>query len=186
MRVGDKDGMDDIYDENGELVLKEDEQLLVKEENVMPSFKTTWRKFGGEDVIDPMNGVVYLTNRRLVFIATPENISRIGGGATDAPRTFGMQIDKVGVKGTGTKAACDYFELLVKELIACEIAEGVVSAGQQIAVYVMAGGEQYKLAFLAQDESDLLKRFKKNTVENVDELTQNLKKYFENTDWVYG
>jgi hypothetical protein len=186
MRVGDKDGIDDIYDENGELVLKEDEQLLVKEDNVVPSFKTTWRKFGGEDVIDPMNGVVYLTNRRFVFIATPENIGRIGGGAADGPKSYGVQMGSVGVKGTGSGSARDYFELLVKELIACEIAEGVVSAGQQISAYVMAGGEQYKLSFLAQDDSELLKRFRKNTVENVDELVANLKKYFENSDWVYG
>jgi len=186
MRVGDKNGIDEIYDDNGELILMEEEQVLVREDNVVPSFKTTWRKFGGEDVIDPMTGVVYLTNLRFVFIATPENIGRIGGGASDAPRSFGVKMAEVGVKGTGSKTPRDYFELLVKELIACEIQEGVVSSGQQINAYVMAGGEQYKLSFLAKDESELLKRFRKNTVENVDELVKNLKKYYENIDWVYG
>ena len=50
----------------------------------------------------------------------------------------------------------------------------------------MAAGEQYRLTFLCKEDSELLKRFKKNTVENVDELVANLKKYFENTDWVFG
>jgi hypothetical protein len=47
----------------------------------------------------------------------------------------------------------------------------------------MAGGEQYTITFLAQENSELLKRFRNNTVESVDELVQNLKKYFENTEW---
>jgi hypothetical protein len=41
------------------------------------------------------------------------------------------------------------------------------------------------LTFVAVEGSDLLKRFQQIQVENVDELTKNLKEYFENTDWIY-
>jgi len=191
MRVGDKDGFEEIYDENGELILMEDEELLVKEPNIVPTFKTTWRRFGGEDVMDSMNGIMFLTNRRLVFISTPETIGRIGGGAKqedEGPKSYAVEMGPVGnLKGVGSgRSVRDYFELMVKEVLACEIKSGVVSAGEQIVAYIMAAGKQYTLAFLAKDESELLKRFRKNTVENVDELVQNLKKYFENTEWVQG
>ena len=188
MRTGDKDGLNEVYDENGELILSEEEEVIVKEENIVPSLKTTWRMFGGEDVIDSMNGTVYLTNRRFVFIATVENIGRVGQKSASGPKSYGMEMEPVGSlkgihKSSGTR---DYIELLVKELLACEIKAGVVSAGEQVNAYVMAAGEQYRLTFLCKEDSELLKRFKKNTVENVDELVANLKKYFENTDWVFG
>ena len=190
MRVGDKDGLDDIYDEAGDVILMEDEELLIKEPNIVPTFKTTWRRFGGEDVMDSMNGALFLTNRRLVFVATPETIGRIGGGVTvetDGPKAPPVikGVDKL--KGVGSGGAVrDYFELLVKEVLGCEIKEGVVSAGQQIVAYIMASGKQFTLTFLAQDNSKLLERFRKNTVESVDELTENLKKHFENIEWVHG
>ncbi|UCH88430.1 MAG: hypothetical protein JSV49_09220 [Thermoplasmata archaeon] len=188
MRVGDKDGLDDIYNEDGELILKEDEEVIVKEENIVPSLKTTWRKFGGEDVIESMNGTVYLTTRRFVFIATPENIGRISSESGGGLKSFGVDMGPVGqVKAVDQyKGTRDYFELLVKELLACEIQAGVVSSGEQINAYVMAAGKQYSLRFLGKEDSALLKKFKNNTVESVDELVENLKKYYENSDWIHS
>lgn len=188
MRVGDKDGLEDVYDNEGELILKEDEELIVKEENVVPSLKTTWRRFGGEDMIEHNSGTVYLTNRRFVFIAQPETVSRISSKSEAGPKSFAMEMDPVGnLKSVHKhKGARDYFELMVKELLGCEIKTGLVSSGEQINAYIMASGEQYHLTFLSKEDSTLLKKFRNKTVESVDELVQNLKKYFENTEWIFS
>ena len=79
----------------------------------------------------------------------------------------------------------DFFEIPLKELLACEIKSGLVSGGSQIHAYILSKGEQCHLTFVVPENSELLKRFAQNTVENVDELTNNLKQYFENTDWIY-
>ena len=105
-----------------------------------------------------------------------------------APKSFAVEMGPVGnLKHVSAhKGARDYFELLVKELLACEVKGGLVSSGEQINAYIMASGKQYHLTFLAKEESKLLERFKNNTVESVDELVANLKKYYENTDWIHG
>jgi hypothetical protein len=189
MRVGDKDGLDEVYDGNGELILQEDEELILKEENVVPGLKTTWRKFGGKDVMDSVMGRIYITSRRLVFISTPENISRIGTESNGGMASFKMdsapKVDKL--KGMDKSSGVrDYFEFMIKELLACEIKSGVVSAGEQINTYVLAAGKQYHMTFLGKEDSDLLKKFQNNTIENVEELVQNLKKHYENTDWIFS
>jgi signal transduction histidine kinase len=43
MRYGDKDGFNEIYDDNGELMLHPNEKALVIEEGVVPTLKSTWR-----------------------------------------------------------------------------------------------------------------------------------------------
>jgi hypothetical protein len=189
MRVGDKDGMEVIYDEKGDLILMEGEEVIVLEENIVPQLKTTWRKFGGEDEIESVNGKVYLTNLRMVFVATPEAVERIGGaGSSGGPKSYAMDMDTGStLKGfEKKKEARDYIELLIKEVLGCEIKADMVSDGEQVIAYVMASGKQYRLLFLAREDSQLLRRFKKKTVESSEELVANLKKYFENTDWVHG
>jgi hypothetical protein len=83
------------------------------------------------------------------------------------------------------KGIRDFFEIPVKEILGCTINSGLVSGGHQIYAYVLSKGEQYHLTFVAIEGSELLDRFRQKQVENVDELTKNLKKYFENTDWIY-
>jgi hypothetical protein len=189
MRVGDKDGLDEVYDANGELILQEDEELILKEENVVPGLKTTWRKFGGKDVVDSIMGRIYITSRRLVFISTPENISRIGADSNGGMASFKMDsAPKVeGLKGIDKSSGVrDYFEFMIKELLACEIKSGVVSSGEQINTYILAAGKQYHMTFLGKEDSDLLKKFQNNTIDNVEDLAVNLKKHYENTDWIFS
>ena len=64
MRYGDKDGFKEIYDENGDLVLHPNEKTLVVEEGVVPTLKSTWRYYGGDYLLEPSKGTIYLTTER--------------------------------------------------------------------------------------------------------------------------
>lgn len=190
MQTGDKDGLNKIYTEDGELVLKEGEEILVKEEELVPQIKTTWGHFGGEDVIEPSKGAMYLTNQRLVYIKRLEDvIQRIGATSATAaaPQSYAMRmgtasnLQNIDIK----KGVRDYFEIPIKEILGCEIKGGLVSGGSQINAYLLSKGEQMHLTFVVPEDSGLLKRFEQNQVENTDELVKNLKTYFENVDWIY-
>ena len=189
MRVGEKDGLDEIYKEDGSLILNDDEKVLVEDTNFMPTLRTTWGYFGGEDLMEPAKGTAFLTNQRLVFIVMFEAIMKIkpGEGTASGPQSYAMKLDSVTDlqkidTGSGVR---EYFEIPIKEIIACEIKEGVVSSGEHVNAYILSKGEQYHLSFVTPPGSELSKRFRQNQVGNVDELTKNLKDHFENTDWIY-
>jgi hypothetical protein len=190
MQTGDKDGLKRVYTEDGELILNEDEEILVHEDNFIPQLKTTWGYFGGDYLVDPSKGEVYLTNQRLVYIVSKEqSIQRIAGTARTvmAPQSYAVQMKSASnLKNIDEmKGVRAYFEIQIKELLACEIKSGLVSSGIQVNVYILSKGEQIHLTFVLQENSKLLKRFKQMQVENLDELTNNLKVHFENTDWIY-
>ncbi len=74
MQIGDKDGLNTIYEEDGTLILKEGEEILVQEEQLVPQLKTTWGYFGGEDTIEVDTRVIAATNAPLEkMIAEPLN-----------------------------------------------------------------------------------------------------------------
>lgn len=189
MRVGDKDGFGEIYSEDGSLILRDNEEVLVKDEGIIPSLRTTWGYFGGDDVMESAKGTAFLTNQRFVFIVMFEAIQKIkpGEGTPSGPQSYAMKLDSVMdlQKIDPELGAREYFEIPIKEILACEIKGGVVSTGEHINVYILSKGEQYHLSFVTPPDSELLKRFKNNKVQNVDELTKNLKAHFENTDWIY-
>ena len=190
MQTGDKDGLNKIYTSDGEPILQEGEEILVHEEEFVPQLKTTWGHFGGEELFEASKGDIYLTNRRMIYIMKLEgSIQRIGEsmGTTSSPQSYAMQMKSVtNLQNIDEKKGVrDYFEIPIKEILACEVKSGLVSGGSQINAYILSKGEQLHLTFVVAEESGLLKRFKQKTVENVDELTNNLKKYFENTDWIY-
>ena len=190
MQTGDRDGLRKIYTAEGELILNDNEQILVHEEEFVPQLKTTWGYFGGDYLVEPVKGDVYLTNQRLVYIMKLEqSIQRIGGTTSTiaAPRSYAIKMESAGGLQNidEVKGVRNYFEILVKELLACEIKSGMVSSGVQVNSYILSKGEQVHLTFVTREDSELLKRFKQNQVENLDELTNNLKTYFENTDWIY-
>jgi hypothetical protein len=189
MRVGEKDGLNEIYKVDGNLILNEDEKIIVTDENFMPTIRTTWGYFGGQDLMEPAKGTAYLTDQRLVFIVMFEAIMKIkpGEGTAAGPQSYAMKLDSVTDMqkldtGSGVR---EYFEIPIKEIIACEIKEGVVSSGLHVNAYILSKGEQYHLSFVTPPNSELHKRFKQNQVANVDELTKNLKDHFENTNWIY-
>lgn len=189
MQYGDKEGLNKIYSPNGEIILNEDEEILVKEDAI-PQLMTTWRTFGGEYVINPSGGEIILTNQRLIYLTKLQSsITRISESAStvSAPKHYAMKMQSVtNLENIDEKKGIrDFFEIPVKEILACNIKTGMVSGGHQIYVFILSKGEQYHLTFIAVDGSELLKRFQQKTVENVDELAKNLKNYFENTDWVY-
>jgi hypothetical protein len=190
MQAGDKDGLNKVYKEDGQVILNEGEEILVHERELVPQIKTTWGHFGGEDRIEPSKGDMYLTNQRLVYVKNLEGvIKRIGttSATTAAPQTYAMRM------GTASnlqniaidKGVRDYFEIPIKEILGCEIKSGLVSGGSQIYAYLLSKGEQLNLKFVVPENSELLKRFEQNQVESTEELTKNLKVYFENTDWIY-
>jgi hypothetical protein len=189
MRVGEKDGLGEVYKEDGSLILNEDEKIITTDENFMPTLRTTWGYFGGTDLMEPAKGTAYLTNQRLVFIVMFEAIMKIkpGEGTAAGPQSYAMKLDSVTdmqklTTGSGIR---EYFEIPIKEIIACEIKEGVVSSGLHINAYLLSKGEQFHLSFVTPPGSELHKRFRQNQVQNVDELTKNLKDHFENTKWIY-
>jgi hypothetical protein len=189
MEYGDKEGLNSVYSEDGTIILNEGEEIILRED-VIPQLMSTWRTFGGDYLLNPSEGMFILTNQRLIYLANLEsNITRIkqGFGSSSAPSHYAMQMksghnlqnidEKKGIR--------DYFAIPIKEILACTINTGLVSGGHQIYVYILSKGEQHHLTFIAIPGSDLLARFEKIQVENVDELTKNLKEFFEKSDWIY-
>ncbi|MCK5562431.1 MAG: hypothetical protein KAJ51_17655, partial [Thermoplasmata archaeon] len=167
----------------------EGEEILVHEKDLLPQIKSTWGHFGGEHIVEPSKGDIYLTNQRLIFVKNIEGvIQRIGAtsATTIAPQTYAMPMESIGLKNIDTKKGVrDFFEIPIKEILACEIHGGLVSGGSQIYAYLLSKGEQYHLTIIVKEDSGLLIRFMQNAVENIEELTNNLKLYFENSDWIY-
>lgn len=185
MRYGDKDGYGPIYDDNGELILHQGERLLVTEENVIPSLKTTWRYYGGEYILEPSKGTVYLTSERLVFINIPERMYAIGGKTeTRAMNSSGAGSFGIGGLGPGGSQR-EYFDIPNIEIMASERREGAVSVGQMINVYILSSGNQFHLSLVLTEDSELLGRLMNKKIKSLNDLVNNLKDYFKNTDWMY-
>lgn len=190
MQTGDKDGLNKVYTEEGQPILNDGEQILINEKEIVPQIKSSWGYFGGEDMIEPTKGEMFLTNQRLIYIKNLESvIQRIGTTSATAvsPQSYAMRMGSASNLQNidANKGVRDYFEIPVKEILGCEIKGGLVSGGAQINAYLLSKGEQYHLTFVVPEESGLLKRFQQKIVESVDELTNNLKTYFENTEWIY-
>jgi len=185
MHYGDKDGYGSVYNDSGDLVLHDGERVLVTEENIIPSLKSTWRYYGGDYLLEPSKGTVYLTTERMVFINIPERMYAIGGSsdirAMDSSngRSFG-----IGNMASGG-AQREYFEIPVIEIMASEKREGAVSVGQMVNVYILSSGNQLHLSMVLTDDSDLLNRLMNKKIKSLDELVNNLKEFFQRTDWLY-
>ena len=184
MKYGDKDGFNEIYDGNGELVLHPNEKVLVVEENVVPTFKSTWRYYGGDYLLEPSKGTIYLTNERMVFINIPERMFAISG---DESRAVGSDMEKnfeLGDLSPG-EATREYFDIPNIEVMASEKKEGAVSVGEMVNVYVLSSGNQFHLSMVLPSDSDLLGRLMNKQVENLDQLVNNLKDYFQKDEWMF-
>ena len=185
MRFGDKDGFKEIYDEKGELILQPNEKILVVEENVVPSLKSTWRYYGGEYLLEPSKGNIYLTNERLVFINIPERMFAIGNNdearAMNAPMESSFEL---GDMSPGASVR-EFFEIPNIEIMGSEKKEGAVSVGVMVNVFILSSGNQYHLSTVLTSESDLLMRLMNKKVDNLDQLVNNLKDFFRKTDWMF-
>lgn len=184
MRHGDKDGLKEIYDESGELILHPDEKVLVTEENVVPTIKTTWRYYGGDYLLEPSKGTIYLTNERFVFINTPERMFAIGGDesrAMSAPMESTFDLGDMS-KGTVVR---EFFEIPNIEIMGTENKEGAVSTGEMVNIYILSSGNQFHLSMVLGEGSGLLQRLMNKKVETLDELVNNLKEFFRKTDWMF-
>ncbi len=185
MRHGDKDGYNEIYDDNGELLLHPNERKLVIEENVVPTLKSTWRYYGGDYLLEPSKGTIVLTNERMVFINIPERMFAIGGG--EEARAMSSSMEKsfeLGDLSSGSVQR-EYFEIPNIEVMASERKEGAVSVGVMVNVYILSSGNQFHLSMVLTEDSDLLKRLMNKRVDNLDELVNNLKDYFRKTEWMF-
>ncbi|MGA1820026.1 MAG: hypothetical protein ACMUHU_03355 [Thermoplasmatota archaeon] len=184
MKYGDKDGFREVYDDEGELLLHPNEKVLVSEENVVPTFKSTWRYYGGDYLLEPSKGTIYLTNERLVFINIPERMFAIGG---EEARAVGSEVEKSFELGDLTPGAVtrEFFDIPNLEVMASEKKEGAVSVGEMVNVYVLSSGNQFHLSMVLPSDSDLLKRLMNKRVENLDQLVNNLKDYFQKDDWMF-
>ncbi|MFO8051098.1 MAG: hypothetical protein R6V01_05295 [Thermoplasmatota archaeon] len=186
MKYGDKDGFREIYDEDGELILGQNEKKLVVEENVIPTLKSTWRYYGGDYLLEPSKGTIYLTNERLVFINIPERMFAIGGeDESRAMSTSKKSNFELGDSASGG-ALREYFEIPNIEVMGAEKKEGAVSLGEMVNVFILSSGNQYHLSMVLQSDSDLLKRLMNKKVQDLDELVNNLKDFFRNTDWMFN
>lgn len=185
MKHGDKDGFNSIYDENGELILHPREKVLINEDNVVPSLKSTWRYYGGDYLLEPSKGSIFLTNERLVFINIPERMFAIGGG--DGMRamsaTMESSFDLKDMPPGGVMR--EYFEIPNIEIMGSEKKEGAVSMGMMVNMYVLSSGNQFHLSMVLNSDSELLSRLMNKRVSNLDELVNNLKDFFQKTDWMY-
>ncbi len=186
MHYGDRDGFGSVYDSNGDLILHQGEKVLVAEENVIPSLKSTWRYYGGEYLLEPSKGNVYLTNERMVFINIPERMYAIGG-TSETRAMASSDGSSFGIGGLPTGGSQrEYFEIPTIEIMASEKREGAVSVGQMVNVYVLSSGNQFHLSMVLANDSDLMNRLMNKRIKALDELVNNLKQYFQQTDWIYN
>jgi len=187
MKYGDEDGYNSIYDGNGDPILHPKERVLTKEEAVVPTLKSTWRYYGGEYLIDPSKGTLYLTNERMIFINIPERMVAIGGGdqmrAMSSSSKMGTSFSLGDLAPEATIR--EYFDIPNIEIMASERKEGAVSVGLMVNVYILSSGNQYHLSMVLDEESDLLKRLMNKSVRSSDELVKNLKDFFKRTDWMF-
>lgn len=185
MKYGDKDGYNEIYDDNGNLILHPDEKILVSEENVVPSLKSTWRYYGGDYLLEPSKGTMILTNERLVFINIPERMFAIGG--TEESRAMSAPVGSTFELGDMTPGAAvrEFFEIPNIEIMGSEQKEGAVSVGEMVNVYILSSGNQFHLSTVLTEDSNLLLRLMNKKVETLDELVNNLKDFFRKTDWMF-
>ncbi len=184
MRYGDEDGYNNIYDVLGKPILHSNESILVSEGTVIPTLKTTWRLYGGENLIDPSKGSVYLTNERMIFINSPERMMAIGGDHSRAMSSEMGSSFSLGEMGSDATVR-EYFEIPNIEIMASEKKEGAVSVGDMVNVYILSSGNQFHLSFVLGAESGRLRRLMNKRVSSSDELVKNLKEFFKNTDWMY-
>ncbi len=72
--MGDLGGLEEIYDEEGRLMLKEDEEILRKVDNDNINVWKGKHGLTGKTLLgySKEKGTMYLTDRRLVFIRTPD------------------------------------------------------------------------------------------------------------------
>jgi hypothetical protein len=185
MRYGDKDGFKEIYDEKGELILHPGEKILVAEENVVPSLKSTWRYYGGEYLLEPSKGTIYLTNERFVFINIPERMFAIGNN--DEARAMSAPVQSSFELGDMSPGAAvrEFFEIPNIEIMGSEKKEGAVSVGVMVNVFILSSGNQYHLSTVLTSESELLMRLMNKQVDNLDQLVNNLKDFFRKTEWMF-
>ncbi len=185
MRYGDEDGFNEVYDSAGEPLLHPNESILVKAEEVVPSLKSTWRYYGGDNLLEPTKGTIYLTTERMIFINIPERMFAIGGG--DGMRAMSSSMGTSFSIGESSSEAIvrEYFEIPNIEIMASERKEGAVSLGVMVNVYVLSSGNQFHLSMVLDEESGLMKRLMNKRVESLDELVANLKEFFKRTDWIY-
>ncbi|MCU0798485.1 MAG: hypothetical protein MUC62_02290 [Candidatus Thermoplasmatota archaeon] len=186
MRHGDRDGYKVVYDHNGQPMLHPNERKLVVEENVIPTLKSTWRYYGGEYLLEPSKGTIVLTNERLIFINTPERMFAIGGG--EEARAMAAASDKTFEIGEGAQGGSvrEYFEIPNIEIMASEKKEGAVSVGEMVNVFILSTGNQFHLSMVLPKDSGLLSRLMNKRVQSLDELVNNLKDLFKQTEWMYN
>ena len=191
MEIGDEEGLGKVYTDKGNLILRPEERILVKEERVAPIVRTTWGYFGGEEVTEASDGVIFLTDQRFVFLAVAQTVGTIGFAPPPGP-SAGMMAPP-GAAGQAQKqeklemgnGVREYIEIPIKEILGCEIKTGFTAQGEHVNVYILSSGEPYHLTLIAKTDSPLLKRFKQKQVPDVVELMQNIKAYYKNTDWIY-
>jgi len=188
MRIGSKEGRGTLYDIDGNFLKRENERILVKVEDFSPKLKTTWGFFGGDNILETTKGTGFLTNQRFVYIAEDESVSSVSqiagtrkvGAKVRMPKNMQLrsfQADNIEAK--------DFFEIPIKEILACEIKGGMSEGTYHINAYILSKGEQFHMFFGATDEDPLYQRFKNKQVDKVDTLVQNIKEYFKNTEWIF-
>lgn len=112
MKVGDIDGVDTIYTENGELILRPNEKNLYSESNSHAlDVNTNWKPWG-KCVYDSNagDGNFYITDQRLVHIRKPNPWKAAKGDATllGLPRAIAKYMR---TKDLENLNVCEYCEI---------------------------------------------------------------------------
>jgi hypothetical protein len=120
----------------------------------------------------------------MVFINIPERMFAIGD---DESRAVGAAMERSFELGDVSPGAAtrEYFEIPNIEIMASELKEGAVSAGEMVNVYILSSGNQFHLSMVLQSDSDLLRRMMNKKVKTLDDLVNNLKDFFQKTDWMF-
>lgn len=123
MRFGDIIGKRVIYDDKGELILKKEEKLIIKEKWSWSLSEMT-TEYTGTEILMESDGVVYLTNKRLVFIREPPTNWRLLG---ESPLSAGRTISYYGrVKKLREMNGREFVEINLEDIY--EINEGFGNA----------------------------------------------------------
>jgi hypothetical protein len=133
MKIGDADGLNVIYDKNGELILHEGEIVIAVDRNIEAWIDRGWGHFL-KGFFPLRKGTLYRTNRRLVFIAEPSPSDELTWSTGALYEIPAQMYHERHLKQHGLKL---YFEILYNELI-CR-------SGR--AIYLFVNGRRYSISY---------------------------------------
>ena len=159
---GHREGLEIIYDVNGNLRVESDEFVLRKQNRIFPRIYKNWELYGVSLVFEPLfMGTIYITNKRIVFI---------GESDPKIPSEFR-----------------DFFSIPLEEVYGSEQKKKATVTGHDINIYIQdVDGNRYTLSMVVPDVGDegIYPLIRDIEVDDLKKLKKNPKFYHSKVSYV--